>query len=105
MHLFQKLFGRQAIQQRQTSQRHGIKPSVEVLEDRLTPTAGVREQYLLELINDMRQNPQAELQRYLNANDADVNQNLSFFNVNLTQLTQEFAALSAVAPLAWNDTI
>jgi len=43
------------------------------MEERLTPSAGVQEQYMLALINRFRQNPAGELALILNANDANVN--------------------------------
>src|SRR5947209_2542288 len=79
--------------------------AVEVLEDRLTPTAGVREQYMLDLVNRFRQNPSAELGLILNANDVNVNNDLTFFNVDRTALAAQWATLTPAPPLAWNDSL
>jgi Ca2+-binding RTX toxin-like protein len=80
---------------------------VENLESRtlfaLNPTP--REQQLLEMLNRMRQNPQAELNILLNTNDADVQDALSFFDVNKTVLAQQFANLTPAQPLAWNASL
>jgi uncharacterized protein YkwD len=78
---------------------------LETLEDRLTPSAGVQEQYMLDLINRFRANPAAELSLILNANDANVNNDLTAFNVDQTTLAAQFAALTPAPPLAWNDIL
>lgn len=82
-----------------------VRISVEVLEDRLTPSAGAREQYMLELINRMRENPAAELPLLLNSNDPNVNSALSYFNVNRSILQTQWNTLAPAAPLAWNDAL
>jgi uncharacterized protein YkwD len=78
---------------------------LEVLEDRLTPSAGVQEQYMLDLINRFRANPAAELTLILNASDANINNDLTAFNVDRTTLAAQFAALTPAPPLAWNDIL
>jgi uncharacterized protein YkwD/predicted phage tail protein len=85
--------------------RRSVTPLLEALEDRLTPSAGVQEQYMLTLINRMRQHPAAELGLILNANDTYVNNALSFFNVDRTALANQWATLTPAAPLAWNDDL
>jgi hypothetical protein len=78
---------------------------LESLEERLTPAAGVQEQYMLDLINRFRQNPAAELSLLLNSTDPYVNQDLSFFGVDRSVLAAQWATLSPVPPLAWNDAL
>lgn len=65
-----------------------------------TPTAF--EQLTLELINQARLNPHGEFDRWVTNAPADVQNALTFFNVNETVLKQQFDALQAVAPVAWN---
>ena len=86
---------------RQKSARLGV----EALEDRITPTAGSQQQFMLELVNQMRQNPAAELQLLLNANDPDIDSALSYFNVNLADLESQWSSLVAAPALAWNDQL
>lgn len=88
-----------------SARRRPVRPVLEALEDRLTPSAGVQEQYMLDLINRFRANPTAELNLILSANDADVNNALTFFNVDKTTLAAQFAALTPAPPLAWNDVL
>src|SRR5262245_6347924 len=82
-----------------------FRPRLEALEDRTLPAAGLREQFMLELINRMRTNPAAELPLLLNSNDPAVQNALAFFNVNTTLLTQQWATLTPVPPLAYNDSL
>lgn len=77
--------------------------AVETLEGRDLPAAGIREQYMVELVNRMRAAPQAELTILLQRDD--VKAALTYFNVNTTALTTGFAALTAQAPLAWSDQL
>jgi uncharacterized protein YkwD len=79
--------------------------AVELLEDRVTPSAGAREQYMLELVNRMRENPMAELPLLLNSNDADVNSALTYFNVDRNVLQTQWNSLTAAPALAWNDSL
>jgi uncharacterized protein YkwD len=67
------------------------------------PTA--QEQQMLELINRMRQAPAAELNLLINSGDANVASALSFFNVNINTLTQQWNTLSPTAPLAWSSQL
>src|SRR5205807_9845960 len=82
-------------------------PPVENLESRLlfalNPTP--REQELLEMLNRMRTNPQAELNILTHTKNKDVLDALTFFNVDLTVLGQQFAKLKAVQPLAWDASL
>jgi len=78
---------------------------LEHLEERLNPSPTAQQEYMLELVNRMRTNPSAELSLLLNANDPNVNQNLSYFNVNQQVLAQQWASLTPVAPLAWSDAL
>jgi uncharacterized protein YkwD len=84
-----------------------IHHRIETLEPRLlfalNPTP--REQELLEMLNRFRTNPQGELTILLNTKNADVQDALNFFNVNLTTLKQQFAQLLPAQPLAWNASL
>src|SRR5262249_30287364 len=64
-----------------------------------------QEEYSLELLNRMRTNPAAELPLLLNSNDPDIRDALSFFHVDQQVLAQQWATLTPVPPLAWNDTL
>jgi Ca2+-binding RTX toxin-like protein len=82
-------------------------PRVETLELRrylsFDPTA--REQEMLELVNRMRTNPAGELPLLIHSKDADVNNALDFFNVNTSVLADQWASLSPVQPVAWNEQL
>jgi FG-GAP-like repeat/Cysteine-rich secretory protein family len=67
------------------------------------PTA--QEQQMLELINRMRLSPAAELDLLLNSGDAAVANALSYFNVNISTLTQQWGSLLPTAPLAWSNQL
>lgn len=90
---------------RTPKRRSSLRVEVEQLEDRLTPAAGLQEQYMLELINRMRENPAAELSILLNSNDPSVQNALDYFQVDRNLLAQQWATLTAAAPLAWNDNL
>ncbi len=100
---FVKILSRDTARQAKPVRRTILR--MEQLEDRLVPTAGIREQYMLELVNRMRENPSVELTRILAANDADVNNALSYFGVDKNVLAQQWSSLMPAAPLAWNDDI
>ena len=85
--------------------RRCTRLELETLEDRITPSAGVQEQYMLTLINRFRANPTAELSLILNANNFYVNSALSAFGVDMNVLASQFAALTPSPPLAWNDAL
>src|SRR6266496_2410529 len=82
-----------------------VRVRVEQLEDRITPSAGLREQYMLELVNRMRENPAAELPILLNSSDPDVNSALAYFNVNRSVLQSQWNTLVPAPALAWNDNL
>lgn len=66
----------------------------------LQPTAQTQE--LLELVNRLRQAPQAELNLLLNSGDPKIAQALQQFGVDRTLLAQQWSTLLPVAPLAWS---
>jgi len=93
--------------------RPSLRPlSVEVLEDRqllaFDPTGA--EQELMQLINRFRTDPQHEFSRLMvsasprQARDANVNYSLNYFNSDMTIVQSELAALTPIAPVAWDAT-
>ncbi len=64
-----------------------------------------KEQELLELINRMRTNPEAELQILLGSSDKDIQAALSFFKVDLNTLKTQWSKLVKAAPLAWSGEL
>jgi hypothetical protein len=85
--------------------RRRFAPRLEALEDRTLLDAGLQEEYVLELMNRLRTNPQAELPLLLNSTDPDVQNALSYFHVDRSVLAQQWASLTPVPPVAWNDTL
>lgn len=78
----------------------------ELLESRtLLSGPSPREQQMLELINRLRLHPAAELPLILKSTDPDVQNALAFFHVDRAQLAKDWAGLTPVAPLAWNDAL
>ncbi len=67
------------------------------------PTA--KEQELLELMNRMRLNPQAELNILLNSTDREVNYALEYYGINRQTLATQWSRLTPVAPLAWSSEL
>jgi uncharacterized protein YkwD len=74
------------------------------------PTAD--EQYMLELLNRMRMDPQAELAHLTSSlgaqarsADPQVDSALRFFKTKGTILAQQWASLTPAPPLAWNDKL
>lgn len=63
------------------------------------------EQYTLELINRARIDPFGEYDRLVTNAPANVTSAINFFKVDLNVLRQQFNALTAVAPLAWNENL
>jgi hypothetical protein len=69
------------------------------------------EQEALEHVNRMRMDPQGELSVLfesltpLVANDAEVNRAIQHFGVSSTTLQSQWAQLTAVPPLAWNENL
>src|SRR5262249_26859927 len=76
---------------------------LETLEDRVVPSAGVQEQYLLSLINRFRGDPTTELSLLLNSLDPNVQNDLAKFGVDQTALLNQTFAFAP--PLAWNDAL
>src|SRR5260221_1582841 len=82
------------------------RTTLESLEPRtLLSGPSPREQQMLELINRLRLHPAAELPLILQSRDPDVQNALAFFHVDRAQLAKDWAGLTPVAPLAWNDAL
>ena len=88
-----------------------LLPSMASADD---PTAD--QQYMLELINSFRANPQAALAELVNfsspgvyaateSNDPSIAYALSYFGVSASDLAAQFASLTAAPPLAWNSAL
>lgn len=67
------------------------------------PTA--QEQQMLELVNRIRQAPAAELNILLNSGDPNIDNALTFFNVDRSTLNQQWSQLSPTAPVAWSSEL
>jgi uncharacterized protein YkwD len=67
------------------------------------PTA--QAQQMLELINRMRQAPAPELNILLNSGDPNINNALTYFNVDRNLLSQQWSQLSPTAPVAWSNEL
>src|SRR5438067_1619830 len=80
--------------------RRSPQLALEALEDRALPAAGLREQYMLELINRVRQDPAAMLPVILNSTDPDLQFNMASFNVDTNVLAAQWATLAPAPPLA-----
>lgn len=63
------------------------------------------EQYLLELTNRIRLDPENELDKILANRDREVNDALDYFNTDLTVLRQQWGELEAAPPLAWSGEL
>lgn len=68
-----------------------------------TPTA--QEQYMLELINQARTNPQAAAVRVTSNLTPDIVSTLAYYNVNVNATEQAIANTPAQPPLAWNPDL
>jgi len=94
---------------RTSEERVRARPGCEALEARVFLSASVgpsaREQQMLELINRLRLRPAAELPMILASKDPDIRNALDFFNVDVNELKRQWAQLTPVAPLAWNDAL
>src|SRR5436190_10412065 len=66
---------------------------------------GPREQQMLELLNRLRTRPAQELPLLLASKDPDVVAALKFFKVDRARLGRQWANLTPVQPLAWNDAL
>ena len=64
-----------------------------------------KEQYMLELINRMRTNPEAEYDLLVNSGDEDIESALGFFNVDLTVLQSQWNTLQPAQPVAWSNQL
>jgi len=103
---------------RRSPQRHAVTArhllTVERLENRILLTfdpTGL-EQEMLEHLNRMRTDPQGELDVIfsshpdpLQSTDADVQAAVDFFEVDGAILETQWASLSAVPPLTWNEAL
>jgi len=110
-------FGRKSVSRVQRLARRaesGGLSKVELLEPRLVlainPTA--EEQFMMELLNRFRTDPQGELARLTSSlsgearsTDPDVNSALDFFNTSGPVLQSQWASLVAVPALAWNEAL
>jgi Cysteine-rich secretory protein family/Carboxypeptidase regulatory-like domain len=67
------------------------------------PTA--QEQYMLELINQARMNPQAAAVRVTSNLTPDISSTLAYYDVNLNATAQAIASAPAKPPLAWNPDL
>jgi hypothetical protein len=108
LHFFRKLCAglqKSWVKQTRPKGHRGRRMVLEALEDRLTPSAGVQEQYMLDLINRFRANPTAELSLILAANDPNINDYLIVDGVNMTTLEAQLNALTPEPPLAWSDDL
>lgn len=63
------------------------------------------EQYLLELTNRIRLDPENELGRILGSRDREINDALDYFNTDLSVLQQQWTTLEAAPPLAWSGEL
>ena len=63
------------------------------------------EQYLLELVNRGRANPQAEALIFLNSNDEYIQNSLENFNVDRQEVIADFSGYAAQPPLAFNGQL
>ncbi len=69
------------------------------------------EQLMMEYINRARLDPQGEFDRLIfntapvQGAQANITSSVNYFNVDLTVLASQFAALTSVAPLAWNSSL
>lgn len=64
-----------------------------------------KEQYMLELINRMRTNPDAEYDLLINSTNEDINSALSYFKVDLKELRSQWDNLQSAQPLAWSNQL
>ncbi|NJN60179.1 MAG: hypothetical protein HC795_00370 [Coleofasciculaceae cyanobacterium RL_1_1] len=63
------------------------------------------EQYLLELTNRIRLDPEHELDRILTTRDREVSNALDYFETDLTVLRQQWKELEPAPPLAWSGEL
>lgn len=76
----------------------------------------IEQQYMLELTNRFRSDPQGELANLVNfsspgvwagtkSNDASIAFALNFFGTSASDLASQFSSLTAAPPLAWNSAL
>ena len=64
-----------------------------------------KEQYMLELINRMRINPNAEYGLLINSINEDIQSALSFFKLDLQELRSQWDNLQPTQPVAWSNKL
>lgn len=64
-----------------------------------------KEQYMLELVNRMRTNPEAEYDFLVNSTDPDIQSAVNFFNVDLNVLQSQWNQLNPAQPVAWSNQL
>jgi uncharacterized protein YkwD len=67
------------------------------------PTA--QQQYMLELVNKARMNPQAAAEQYSNNLTSDIQATLAYYHVDLNATKQAIANSPTKPPLAWNPDL
>ncbi len=80
----------------------------ENLESRQLLSAGgptAEEQYMLQLVNAARMNPQAAAEKYTGNLTPDVQSTLAYYQVDLNAVKQAIANSPAKPPLAWNNDL
>jgi hypothetical protein len=77
----------------------------ESLEKREVLSAGVQEQYMLQLINMVRTNPPAAAQWVDSHLDGDIQATLNYYGVDLKAVESQIANSKSVPPVAWSDTL
>src|SRR3981081_4182327 len=92
------------------SRRPNVKRTLglETLESRelLSGSAPSAEtEYMLEMINAVRTNPQAAAERFTTNLDADVQATIKFFHVDINKVPNHTASAQPRQPLAWNDNL
>jgi uncharacterized protein YkwD len=83
-------------------------PAMEQLEKREVLTAGgptVEAQYMLEVLNLVRTNPAAGAEWVKSKADAEVQANLSYYNVDLNAVKSAIANSPRRQPLGWNEQL
>lgn len=90
--------------------RPNAKPALrlESLESRQLLNAGgpsAEAEYMLNLINQVRTNPQAAAIALTTNLDANVQATVQYFNVDLNQVRNAIASSTPRQPLAWNDNL
>src|SRR5689334_7002860 len=63
------------------------------------------QQYMLQLLNLVRTNPAAGVDRILSNLDTDTLNTLKFYNINLQNVKNTISSMQARPPLAWSDAL